>query len=293
MSIEGLTRELLVRYLDSWVPAALHARRATFVQVWSRAVDVEAAEAAVRVFAEFADQLRRRSATLVFVAPELADIDSRTRALQRELGTPAELGVHALAGDASRLPAALSAARAAGAPLLVVVDTDGDVDEDALAGALRVGKPGEALVTGPLSLSRPAIGPPLSCRVDFVAGDDERRICFTTGQAGHLDAFKDALWQLDEYAGVAIRDPNDTAGRLMDIALDPPLGPLRRELAAHLASAGPRTVTELRHFALTDTVYRASDATKAVTAMLTSGAVTREPPHGRLGGDVLIRVRRP
>lgn len=290
MSIEGLTRELLVRYLDSWVPIALRARRATFAQVWSRVVDVDAAEAVVRVFAEFADQMRRRPATLVFVAPDLGDIDGRIRELQRELGTPAELGMYPVAGDATRVAAALSAARAAGAPLLVCVDTDGDLDEDALAGVLKAGKPGEALVTGPVTLPRLAVGPPLSCQVDFVSGQTERRICFTTGQAGHLDAFKDALWQLDEYAGVAIRDPGDAAGRLMDIALDPPLGPLRRELAVHLAAAGPRTVTELRHFALTDTAYRASDATKAVTAMLASGAVTRDPPHGRLGGDVLIRA---
>lgn len=290
MSIEGVTRDLLVRYLDSWVPAALHARRATFVQVWPRVVEMDTAEAALRVFAEFTDQMRRRSATLVFVAPKLADIGSRIRALQRELGTPAELGVHAVAGDASRLAPALSAARAAGAPLLVGVETDGDLDEAALAAVLASGRPGEALVTGPVTLPRLAVGLALSCRVDFVAGDAERRICFATGQARHLDAFKDALWQLDEYAGVAIRDPNDAAGRLMDIALDPPLGPLRREIAVHLAAAGPRTVTELRHFALTDTAYRASDATKAVAAMLASGAVTRLPQHGRLGGDVLIRA---
>jgi hypothetical protein len=290
MSIEGLTRELLVRYLDSWVPAALHARRATFVQVWPSIVDLDAAEAAVRVFAEFADQLRRRTATLVFVAPRLADIGSRIRALQQELGTPAELGIHAVAGDLSRLPAALTPAQASGAPLLVAVDTEGDLDEAALRAALKSGKPGEAVVTGPVTLPRLSIGQPLSCRVDFVAGETERRICFATGQAAHLDAFKDALWQLDEYAGVAIRDPNDAAGRLMDIALDPPLAPLRRELAAYLAAEGERTLTELRHFALTDTVYRASDATKAVTAMLTAGAVTRDPPHGRLGGDITIRA---
>jgi hypothetical protein len=75
MSIEGLRRELLVRYLDTWVPDALRGtRRATFVQAWPGGADVDGAEAALRVFAEFADHMRGRTLTLVFVAPTLGDL---------------------------------------------------------------------------------------------------------------------------------------------------------------------------------------------------------------------------
>jgi predicted transcriptional regulator len=55
----------------------------------------------------------------------------------------------------------------------------------------------------------------------------------------------------------------------------------------HLAT-GPATVAELRTFALTETVYRAADANRVVQSLITTGAVRREPEHGRLGGDVLI-----
>src|SRR3954468_10063322 len=115
MSIEGVTRELVVRYLDSWVPSALHARRATFAQCWPEAADVEWAESVVRVFGEFADQMARRRVTLVFVAPRLGDIGKRLRAVTQELGTPPDFGVHAVAGDVSRLGPALTAAQSAGA----------------------------------------------------------------------------------------------------------------------------------------------------------------------------------
>src|SRR4051794_22356163 len=111
MSIEGVTRELLVRYLDSWIPAALHARRVTFAQSWPEAADVDRAESRVRVCGEFADQMPRRQVTLVFVAPRLADIGKRLRAVTGELGPPPDFGVHAVAGDASRLAPALAAAQ--------------------------------------------------------------------------------------------------------------------------------------------------------------------------------------
>ncbi len=74
----------------------------------------------------------------------------------------------------------------------------------------------------------------------------------------------------------------------MDISLAPNPAPLRRELLAHLAAVGERSVTQLRHFTLTDTVYRAGDTNRALTALLTAGAVTRHPEQGRLAGDVLI-----
>jgi hypothetical protein len=53
---------------------------------------------------------------------------------------------------------------------------------------------------------------------------------------------------------------------------------------------GEATVTELRTFALTETVYRAADATRVLHTLADSGAVARRPPQGRLGGDVAISL---
>jgi hypothetical protein len=113
-------------------------------------------------------------------------------------------------------------------------------------------------------------------------------VAFATTSGKSLESFKEALWAVDEFAGVRLRDPADPERHLIDISLSPHPGPLRRELLAHLAEVGSATVTELRTFTLTDTVYRAADATRVLHALVDSGAVTRRPEHGRLGGDVEI-----
>ncbi len=293
MAIGAVTNELLVRYLDTWVPAALHARRATFVQSWAGTADASAAESVLRVFAEFGDHMRGRQITLIFLAPELADLQSRLPAAQDDLSTPPDLAVHAIAGDpASHLDAALTAARSAGAPLLWCAD-GGRLGS---LGGIGRAKPGDVLhLTTPAASPEPgaAAAFDLVNQVDLVDAEDPaatRRIIFATSAASHLEAYKNALWQLDEYAGVSIRDPHDPDAALLDISLTPPLGPLRKEIAAYLADGGARTVTEVRWFALAGTAYRAADATKALTAMIASGAVLREPDHGRLAGDTVVRA---
>jgi len=287
MSIAGVTRELLVRYLDAWAPAALHgAKRATFVQGWAGEPDAEAAEAALRVFGEFADRLRGRRVAVVLLAPGAPALAKRLP------DPPAELAVHAVDGGPDLLPAALKAAGAAAAPLLAFLDTEG---VPALS-AIAAGKPGEVVLStaaGRWIEVRKALrdnGFTLTAGVELVAGRDARLLAFGTTLAKHMEAYKDELWAVDEYAGVRYRDPTDPDGHAMDIALRPDPGPLRRELLAHLTSAGERTVTELRHFTLTETIFRSSDAVRAVTALVTSGAVTRTPPGGRLSGDVVIRA---
>jgi hypothetical protein len=134
------------------------------------------------------------------------------------------------------------------------------------------------------------VGFPLTAAVELVAADDAagELVVLATTSGKSLEGFKEAMWAVDEYAGVRYRDPGDPEEHLIDISLTPHPGPLRRELLAHLAAVGSCTVTELRTFALTETVYRAADATGVIGALVTSGAVTREPEHGRLGGDVTI-----
>jgi hypothetical protein len=41
---------------------------------------------------------------------------------------------------------------------------------------------------------------------------------------------------------------------------------------------------------LTDTIFRASDAVRVVTALISAGTVVRTPERGRLSGDVVIRL---
>lgn len=289
MSLAGALRELLVRYLDAWTPSALHsARGATFAYGWAQEPDEATAEAALRVFAEFADRLRRRRLAFALVGPAPEALAARLGAVQAELGTPPELGVHPVAGPVDeRLPVALKAAGAAGAPLLAFLDGAGPASL-AAAGA---GKPAEVLlVSGTGELPAPPM--PLTAHVDLVAdGDGARLVTFATTAGKGLEAFKNALWAVDEYAGVRYRDPRDPEGHLLDISLSPHPGPLRREILAHLDAAGARTVTQLRQFTLTQTVYRASDTVRVLNALLAAGTVTRDPERGRLGGDVLIARR--
>jgi hypothetical protein len=165
---------------------------------------------------------------------------------------------------------------------------------DVLA-AVASGKPGEILmVLGPDARAgfahRDALasaGFPLVADVELVGADGVVLVTFATPQGKSLDAFKDAMWAVDEYAGVRYRDPRDPEAHLLDISLRPHPGPLRRELLAHLATVGSASVADLR-FTVSETVYRAADTTSVVTALLKAGQVTRFPEAGRLSGDVLI-----
>ncbi|GAA3448269.1 hypothetical protein [Dactylosporangium matsuzakiense] len=283
MSIRAVTRELLVRCIDTWAPGNLHAPHgAAFLYASARALDHDTAEAAVRAFAEFADRLRR-PLTLLFVAPGTESLRSRLADVQREWSTPAEMQVHVVPGG--NVPAVLKAAGAGGGTVLAMVD-DSIAKTFKASVVLAVAEPG-TWRTQRQELQ--AAGLDLTAGVELVDGAEAQLIGFGTRSAKSLEAFKGELWSLDEYAGVRYRDPRDPESHLMDISLDPNPGALRRELLQRLTE-GALTVTELKRFALTDTVYRAADAQKVIAALLHAGTVHRTPPGGRLGGDVLISL---
>ncbi|MEU1606655.1 hypothetical protein ABZ428_25560 [Micromonospora matsumotoense] len=294
--MDAVLRELLVRQLDHWLPGALHrSRRATLAL--SYAGDPGTAEAALRVVAGFADRLRGRRLTVLVLAGGGPEVPARLGAVEATL--PPDVAVHVVPGDPARLPVVLKAAGAAGAPLLTLID--GGAPDPALLAATTTGRPAEVLLTAAATAAlRPALtaaGFPLVAEVELVPvdGSPARRVAFGTGLDKSLEAFKDALWAADGSvtgagdgsAAIRYRDP---AGGLLDVAGLPAAGPLRDELLAELTRHGPRTVTELRRHALTATAYRAVDAGRALTELLDTGAVTRDPEHGRLGGDVLISV---
>src|SRR3954454_23694075 len=87
MRIVGVVRELLVRYLDVWTPTALHARRAAFAAAGPAGAEV--AEAALSVFAEFADRMKGRRLTLLVVTPQADGLAERLAARPARAGPPA------------------------------------------------------------------------------------------------------------------------------------------------------------------------------------------------------------
>ena len=297
-SVADVKREILVRHLEAWAPAALHrARRATYVHGYADA-GPELAQAALRVFVDQSDLVRGRELTMVAVGEDVGEVGALLAAVQGEAG--AGLSVHAVSGGTdARLAVALKAVSAARVPLLGFLDATaaGGPPQASTVAALTAGRPAEAVIVVPgagfaaddYRAELRAAGFPLVAAVELAVGDEPGPVLLFATQSGrNLEGFKDALWAVDEYAGVRYRDPGDPERHLIDITLSPHPGPLRRELLAHLAEVGEATVAELRTFALTETVYRAADATRVLQALLTAGSVSRRPEHGRLGGDVVI-----
>ncbi|WP_433720544.1 hypothetical protein ACQP2Y_35935 [Actinoplanes sp. CA-051413] len=299
-SVADVKREILVRLLEAWAPAALHrARRATYVHGYADA-GPELAQAALRVFVDQSDLVRGRELTMLALGEEVGEVGARLTAIQQEAGAGAGLTVQAVSGGTdARLAVALKAVGAGRVPLLAFLDATaaGGPPQPATVAALTAGKPAEAVIVVPAPgfvaddyrAELRAAGFPLVAAVELATGEEPGEVLVFATQSGkNLEGFKDALWAVDEYAGVRYRDPGDPERHLIDISLSPHPGPLRRELLAHLAAGGEATVTDLRTFALTETVYRAADATRVLQALLTAGSVTRRPEHGRLGGDVVI-----
>jgi hypothetical protein len=279
-------QELLVRYLDAWTPAALHhARRVTYVDGYPSR---PAVAAATGVFAEFADVLAGHPLTVV-----LAGGDA-----QGDLGElPAGLEVRAAAGD---LVADLTAARALATPIFAYLDTGRHAPMADLLTALGGSRAGETLVAldpqaDPEEFRRSLLAAGFRYAVVVELVDNANaaeRLFFATSAVRSLERFKDALWAVDEYAGVRYRDPRGADHPPLDISLEPHVGPLRRALIAYLAADGGAAVTvaRLREYALSDTLYRPADVNRALQPLLTAGQVTREPARGRLTPQTLISL---
>ncbi|MCO1595779.1 hypothetical protein M8C17_11450 [Micromonospora sp. RHAY321] len=281
-------RELLVRQLTTWLPAALQrSRRATVAVTWAGG-----AEAALRVIAGQADQLRGRRVTVLVLADGAPDLAARLGPVEAEL--PAEVTVHLLPGNPDRLPVAVKAAGAAGAPLFSFVDLPGAATPELLTAASN-GRAGEVLLHAG-SGARDALlaaNFPLVAEVAPVFPDGEAGvIAFGSRSDRSLEAVRDALWAVGADLDVRYRDPVDPAGAPVDVAADPDPGSLARELLAELRRGGSRPVTDLRRHTLTATVYRAADANRALAALIEAGDVRREREGGRLAGDEIITVRR-
>ncbi|MCZ7375941.1 hypothetical protein [Micromonospora sp. WMMC250] len=283
-------RELLVRQLTTWLPAALHRSRRATVAI--AGTDAGSAEAALRLVAAHGDQVRGRQVTVLALADSAA-LPARLGPIEAEL--PAEVTVHLLSGDPYRLPVAVKAAGAAGAPLFSFVDLPGAVTPKLLAAAAN-GRAGELLLHT-RDTARDALvsaGFPLVAEVTPVLpdGDAAGVVAFGSRSDRSLEAVRDALWAVGADLDVRYRDPQDPMGVTVGVVGDPELEPLARELLAELRRGGSRPVTELRRHTLTATVYRAADANRALTDLLDAGDVRRDRESGRLAGDEIIALAR-
>ncbi|MFI5936438.1 hypothetical protein [Actinoplanes sp. NPDC051494] len=271
-TVADVKREILVRHLRTWAPSALHrGRRAAYLHGYADDAP-ELAEAALRVFAEQPDLVRGRELTMIALGDSVGERLGK-------LPPAAGLTVHAIGGGTEeRLGVAVKAAGAVRVPLLGFLDASAASGPPALATmkALAAGKPAEALVVLPAGSSvedfRASLheaGFPLVTAVE-IAGP-EQTIVYATTLGKSLEAFKDLVWA-------------------SGLGLDPDPEPLRRDLLAHLTEVGSATVAELRGYTLTETVYRAADASQVLHTLLDAGSVTRRPEDGRLGGDVVITL---
>jgi len=269
----AVKRELLVRYLDNWAPAALHgARRATYAEMSPGSDVVDA----LRVFAEFPELLAKHALHVV---------------LAGELPTAATVpaGVVVQSVDGALLP---HLAPARDGPLFIHLDLPGsDPPEPAELAELATGRATELLMVldaGPGRGLLQAAG--FACAVEVELVDEAgtgQQLLFGTGSAKHLAGFKEALWAVDEYAGVRYRDPLDDEHTLLDISLSPHVGPLKRALLARVRR-GASTVAELRDYTVAETIYQAADANRVLTALLGNGALARSPERGRLTAETVI-----
>ncbi|MFV2013349.1 MULTISPECIES: hypothetical protein [unclassified Micromonospora] len=292
-------RDLLLRHLSTWVPAALRqARRATFVQAYQGPPGATA-YAALRAVADHPELVTGRHLTVVTVTSSGAEADPT--------GLPAAVTAHLLPGSPELLPVAVTAAAAANAPLLCHLDlAGGPLPGPAVWRASTAGRPAELLVVGAASSAelRPvltAAGFPLISVVELVPagatgqvdGATSYPVAFATGSGKRIEAFKEALWEVDP-AGWGLRaadDPQATA--VAGPEPDHGLAALRDRLYAHLVECGSRTVAELRSFTVTGTVHRAVDANRALAGLLAADRVRRWPADGRLAGDVEITPTAP
>ena len=99
---------------------------------------------------------------------------------------------------------------------------------------------------------------------------------------------KDAMWRVDPVYGVRYRDPHNPDQAMLDIELEPDSAPLLTMLTGRL-SVRPRTLDELRDYALTETVYRPQQVRPLVQQQLTDQRYSRQE-RGHLRADSVISL---
>lgn len=118
-------------------------------------------------------------------------------------------------------------------------------------------------------------------------------LVFGTNHKRGLEKMKEAMWEVDSLTGVRYRDPADPNQELLDVKLEPDLGPLCSELSQQLRVADGEwvLVRQLRAYALFETVYKESQVVPALEVLHSRGVVVGDGVDGaiRIGGSAKLR----
>ncbi|MGW0245495.1 three-Cys-motif partner protein TcmP [Nocardia goodfellowii] len=119
-------------------------------------------------------------------------------------------------------------------------------------------------------------------------------LVFGTGHPRGLQKMKEAMWEVDDVAGVGYRDPRDPDQQTLEIRFEPNIAPLQRLLRDELRRKGDKgaQVRDLRTFALYRTVFKESQVIPALESLMRAGSVEANEP-GRLRFTTFVRVRQP
>lgn len=124
-------------------------------------------------------------------------------------------------------------------------------------------------------------------------------LVFGTRHHRAVEAFKDAMWNVDQADGMRFSDPRTTIAKQTEMAAlqptlfedpdapDPELLAFMRESL----EAGPKSLEDVREFLLRDTSrWLPKHAKEAVQYLIADGRVAREPVAGRLTKTSVLRL---
>lgn len=126
-------------------------------------------------------------------------------------------------------------------------------------------------------------GFPYSLSFELVdEGGRELLLVYGTKHPRGLAEMKKAMWNVDKVHGQRFRDPKDIDQMVLPIEQEPDLTLLRRQLLERVVATGGQTLAELKTFTLLETLFRETQATKAVAELEVEMkvAVDRRRSHG-------------
>ncbi|MFD0362725.1 three-Cys-motif partner protein TcmP [Nocardia sp. GCM10030253] len=116
-------------------------------------------------------------------------------------------------------------------------------------------------------------------------------LVFGTDHQRGLQKMKEAMWEVDDVAGIGYRDPRDPDQQTLEFVFEPNTEPLKRLLLDELRKKGAEgaSVMQLRRFALYRTVFKESQVVPALNALIERGAIETIGPE-RLGFTSNVRA---
>jgi three-Cys-motif partner protein len=124
-------------------------------------------------------------------------------------------------------------------------------------------------------------------------------LVFGTGHTSGVEAFKEAMWNVDTSDGMRFSDPRTTIAKqeairaLQPTLWDDPDAPAAELLAfvVEPLAGGPATVEDIRDYLLRETArWLPKHARTAISYLVNDGQILREPPAGALRKDTVLRL---